>query len=380
MPIDHDRLFKELLSTFFVEFLQLFLPEVLAYLEPASITFLDKEVFTDVTAGERYETDLLVQAQFQGRPSCFLIHVENQATAQANFGQRMFRYFARLYEKYGYPVYPVVVFSYAQPKTPAPKAFTLEFPDLTVLTFNYRVIQLNQLHWRDFLQQPNPVAAALMAKMQIDPVDRPRVKAECLRLLVTLKLDPARMQLISGFVDTYLTLTVDEEATFNQEISKIGTAEQEQVMEIVTSWMEKGLVQGLEQGLQKGRREGELKLLLRFLTQRMETLSSLVQAQVRGLTEPQIEQLSDVLPTLTTSDDLAHWLNALETSEGFVGLRAQVLQQLRQRMDEVTPEQKQQLLCLSEAQAQTLRTDSAGFETAQDLERWLEAIVPSTRS
>jgi hypothetical protein len=188
------------------------------------------------------------------------------------------------------------------------------------------------------------------------------------------------MQLISGFVDTYLTLTVDEEATFNQEISKIGTAEQEQVMEIVTSWMEKGLVQGLEQGLQKGRREGELKLLLRFLTQRMETLSSLVQAQVRGLTEPQIEQLSDVLPTLTTSDDLAHWLNALETSEGFVGLRAQVLQQLRQRMDEVTPEQKQQLLCLSEAQAQTLRTDSAGFETAQDLERWLEAIVPSTRS
>ena len=242
------------------------------------------------------------------------------------------------------------------------------------------VIQLNQLHWRDFLQQPNPVAAALMAKMQIDPVDRPRVKAECLRLLVTLKLDPARMQLISGFVDTYLTLTVDEEATFNQEISKIGTAEQEQVMEIVTSWMEKGLVQGLEQGLQKGRREGELKLLLRFLTQRMETLSSLVQAQVRGLTEPQIEQLSDVLTTLTTSDDLAHWLNALETSEGFVGLRAQVLQQLRQRVGEVTPEQKQQLLCLSEAQAQTLRTDSAVFETAQDLERWLEAIVPSTRS
>jgi hypothetical protein len=210
MPIDHDRLFKELLSTFFVEFLQLFLPEVITYLEPASITFLDKEVFTDVTAGERYETDLLVQAQFQGRPSCFLIHVENQATAQAGFGQRMFRYFARLYEKYGYPVYPVVVFSYAQPKTPAPKAFTLEFPDLTVLTFNYRVIQLNQLHWRDFLQQPNPVAAALMAKMQIDPVDRPRVKAECLRLLVTLKLDLARMQLISGFVDTYLTLTVDE--------------------------------------------------------------------------------------------------------------------------------------------------------------------------
>jgi hypothetical protein len=87
--IDHDRLFKELLSTFFVEFVELFLPDVMAYLEPDSVTFLDKEIFTDVTAGERYETDLLVQAQFQGQPSCFLIHVENQAAAQANFGKRM---------------------------------------------------------------------------------------------------------------------------------------------------------------------------------------------------------------------------------------------------------------------------------------------------
>ncbi len=45
-----------------------------------------------------------------------------------------------------------------------------------------------------------------MAKMKIDQCDRPQVKAECLRLLVTLQLDPARMQLIYGFVDTYLNL------------------------------------------------------------------------------------------------------------------------------------------------------------------------------
>lgn len=60
--IDHDHLFKELLSTFFVDFIELFLPDVMAYLEPDSVMFLDKEVFTDVTAGERYEADLLVQA------------------------------------------------------------------------------------------------------------------------------------------------------------------------------------------------------------------------------------------------------------------------------------------------------------------------------
>ena len=225
--IDHDRLFKELLSTFFVEFIELFLPDVMAYLEPDSLTFLDKEVFTDITAGERYEADLLVQAKFRDEPSCFLIHVENQAKAQANFSKRMFRYFARLSEKYDLPIYPVVVFSYDQPKLAAANQFRVEFPEWRVLEFNYRMIQLNRLNWRDYLGQANPVASALMAKMQIVPSDRPQVKAQCLRLLVTLRLDPARMQLISGFIDTYLNLTESEEQAFQEELGRIEPEEQE---------------------------------------------------------------------------------------------------------------------------------------------------------
>src|SRR5207244_3820635 len=49
--------------------------------------------------------------------------------------------------------------------------------------------------------------SALMAKMRIAPEDRPYVKLQCLRLLATCKLDPARMRLISGFIDTYLLTT-----------------------------------------------------------------------------------------------------------------------------------------------------------------------------
>ncbi|HYM00267.1 MAG TPA: flagellar assembly protein H, partial [Blastocatellia bacterium] len=41
--IDHDRLFKELISTFFIEFLDLFLPEVCSYIDAGSLEFLDKE-------------------------------------------------------------------------------------------------------------------------------------------------------------------------------------------------------------------------------------------------------------------------------------------------------------------------------------------------
>jgi hypothetical protein len=51
--IDHDRLFKELLTTFFFEFLELFVPQVTAYLDRESLVFLDKEIFTDITLPRR---------------------------------------------------------------------------------------------------------------------------------------------------------------------------------------------------------------------------------------------------------------------------------------------------------------------------------------
>ena len=72
--IDHDRLFKELISTFFVDFIALFFPSILEYLDTNSITFLDKEIFTDVTQGEKYESDLVAQVKFRGEQSFFLVH------------------------------------------------------------------------------------------------------------------------------------------------------------------------------------------------------------------------------------------------------------------------------------------------------------------
>jgi hypothetical protein len=51
--IDHHRLFKELISTFFIEFIEPFFPEVLKYLDTNSVTLLDREIFTDVTAEDK---------------------------------------------------------------------------------------------------------------------------------------------------------------------------------------------------------------------------------------------------------------------------------------------------------------------------------------
>jgi Domain of unknown function (DUF4351)/Putative transposase, YhgA-like len=298
--IDHDRLFKELLSTFFVEFLELFFPQVIAYLERDSITLMDKEIFTDVTAGEQYEADLVIKARFRGQESFFLIHVEHQAQPQSDFGRRMFRYFARLYEKEGLPVYPIAIFSFNTPKRPEPDIYRVEFPDKVVLQFNYAVIQLNSLNWRDFLRQQNPIASALMAKMDIAPEDRPRVKSECLRLLATLRLDPARTKMISGFIDTYLRLNAEEQEIFKAEIATFESVQQEEVMEIVTSWMEEGI------------QRGELTVIMRLLNRRIGTVEPELQERIRQLSVNQLEDLAEALLDFSNAADLVAWLDRWE--------------------------------------------------------------------
>jgi hypothetical protein len=274
--ISHDQNFKELIATFFIEFLELFLPDIATMIDPTSITFLQQEYFADLVEGEDKIIDLLAEVKLAGEDATFLVHIEPQATPYTIFPQRMFFYFARLHQKHLKRIYPIAIFSYDRPQKAAADSYRVEFPQLKVLEFNFTAIQLNQLDWRDYLNQPNPVAAALMAKMKIAKNDRPKVKAECLRLLVTLKLDPAKTRLISKFVDTYLRLNVNEDRVFQVEIDKMGLRQKEEIMEVMTSWEEKGM--------EKERQTIALNMLKDHLP-----LAQI--ARLTGLTIEQLQQL-----------------------------------------------------------------------------------------
>ncbi|KAM3091439.1 Rpn family recombination-promoting nuclease/putative transposase [Phormidesmis sp. 146-35] len=301
--VDHDRLFKELLTTFFAEFLDLFLPEIASTIERDSIQFLPQEYFADLTSGEDKIIDLLVEVKQSGEEVGFLVHIEAQSYTQSNFARRMFFYFARLYQKYVQRIYPIVVFSFDEPLRAEPQTHTVEFSGLKVLEFNFAAIQLNQLDWRNFIDQPNPIAAALMSKMRIAPQDRPRVKAECLRLLTTLRLDPAKTRLISGFVDTYLRLNEVEEPLFAEEIGKLEATEQEQIMEITTSWMAQGIEQGMAQG--------ERSLIFRLLARKVGEVPEALRRQIEALPIEQLESLGEALLDFSSVSDLERWLSHL---------------------------------------------------------------------
>ena len=301
--IDHDQIFKKLLTTFFLEFLDLFFPEVLDYLDRDSIEFVDKELFTDLVQGEKKILDIVALAKFQEQDYSFLIHVEAQSSSQTDFNQRFFKYFCSLYLKYSRPIFPIAIFSYTTPLREEPTSYTVKLPGFEVNKFNYKVVQLNRLNWRDFLKQKNPVAAALMSKMRIEPQDRPKVKAECLRLLVSLKINPAKMQLISGFVDSYLRLDSKEETVFQSELSTMGLKEKEQIMQITTSWKEEGRLEG--------RLEGQANTILRQLNRKLGNLSAGTKERIKSLESSQLDCLTDDLLDMESFEDLENWLNSL---------------------------------------------------------------------
>ena len=298
--IDHDQNFKELISTFFLEFLELFLPEMASTIDPDSIKFLPQEYFADLVGGDEKIIDLLVEVKRAGQGTTFLFHIEAQSYSETRLNRRMFYYLARLHQNYVKDIYPIVIFSFDQPYRAEEDTFKIEFLNLKVLEFRFHAIQLNRLNWRDYINSPNPVAAALMSKMKIAKRDRPKVKAECLRLLVTLQLDPAKTRLISKFVDTYLRLNAQEEQTFQAEIDKIGVTQKEAIMQVTTSWE----ARGIETGIGQERRS----LISLLLQQKVGQLPDSTLDRISTLSLDQLSALAIALLNFNSGDDLNHWL------------------------------------------------------------------------
>lgn len=183
-----------------------------------------------------------------------IVHVEPQSTYQTDFHQRMYHYFSLLYNKYRRPTLPIAIFSYDDKHTEH-NQFKIEFPFFDVLTFNFLMLELKKKNWRDYLESDNPVAAALLSKMGYQEEEKVQVKKEFLRMLVKMRLNPARIRFINDFFEEYLKLTEEEEEELMREISHLENAEE--FTQLSNSWEERGI--------RKGREEGKKEVVLEML-------------------------------------------------------------------------------------------------------------------
>lgn len=303
--IDHDRLFKELLTNFFQEFMEAFFPEAGRMLDYNYLEFLTQEVFTDVTVGEKKYIDILVKTRLLGEEGFVLVHVEPQASKEKDFARRMFRYYARLFLKYDLRILPVAILSHKTKKAET-NIFDIAFPFHKVLEFNYLQLHLKRLSWKDYLRKDNPAAAALLGCMDFQEEEKVQLKLEFFKALMRMKLDPARMQLLIGFLESYVQLTPEEEGRVQHKLAEeLPPGEVNKMMEILTSYHKRGMEEGMKEGI-----AALQKALLKQVKRKLGNINKKTEKAIMETTNiPSLEKALESIFDLDSEDTLLNLFN-----------------------------------------------------------------------
>ena len=147
-----------------------------------------------------------------------------------------------------------------------------------------------------------------MSRMKIDKQERPRVKAECLRMLLGLRLDVEQEDLVWEIVDTYLPLGEKEDKTFQRELATIASEAEADAMEFMTR-EQRGWTRGLQEGTQIGRAKGVQEMALRQICRRFGSTDASLQERIQQLSLTQLEQLTEDLLDFATLSDVSAWLD-----------------------------------------------------------------------
>ncbi|WP_130860742.1 hypothetical protein [Gracilibacillus phocaeensis] len=104
-----------------------------------------------------------------------------------------------------------------------------------------------------------------------------------------MEIDPARMELLYGFFDTYLQLNEEEEKQVLKEIENLENLSEEE-KEVVRHLPNSYYEMGMKEGEQKGTRESKQEIALRMITKGM-SVSEI--AEITKLSEEEIKKLVD---------------------------------------------------------------------------------------
>jgi hypothetical protein len=293
--MSHDQLFKDLLRAFFQEFMELFFPDVAARLDFARITFLDKELFTDLPEGEQRDADLVAEAYtVDGEPELILTHIEVQAWRRGTFPARMHTYYMMLYLRHRVPVLPIAIFL-----SPGAGGLTEEHHyervfDRQVVHFTYSAVGLPDMEADDYLTSDSPLACALSALMRVSKSGKAAQKYVSLRLIAGSGMDDARKMLLANVVETYLMLNTEEKTTFEQLAAQ---PEAKEVREMISVYEERGI----EKGITKGKRD----MLLRMMAVKFGSLPNDVHLKLEAIESPDLlDTLSERFLTATSLEEM----------------------------------------------------------------------------
>ncbi|MDX1933099.1 MAG: Rpn family recombination-promoting nuclease/putative transposase [Capsulimonadales bacterium] len=303
--MSHDQIFKELLRTFFREFMELFLPRIAGQLSFETVRFLEQEFFTDFPEGDVRRTDTLAEVRTSdGTPEVVLFHIETEAARRTEFRGRMWEYYCLIRQRWKEAVFPIVI--YLSPGTGGivREEYAEEVFGDRILTFAFTAVGLPDLRAEDYCDRENPVGVALSALMRPGRLEPARRKWDALRRIVRNEPDESRKVLLTNIVENYLILSDTDRIAFEEIVARDTDTEVRDMISIYERrGIEQGIERGIEQGIGQGLLEGTRRTLLRQMEARFGPLNDETFRAVAAIVDQ--GRLDDLTLRLLTAGSLA---------------------------------------------------------------------------
>lgn len=279
---EYDSPWKEILKSYFKEFLAFFLPVAHDGIDwQRAPEFLDKELdrITKEAKAKNRRVDLLVKVwRKNGDELWVLNHVEVQGDRDPDFAERMYTCQHRAYDLHRKPVVGLAILADEEPGWRVSK-YRQELWGSEV-TYRFNTVKLLDYlhHLPDMEASDNPFAIVTLAHLtgkqtKHQPEKRYQEKQRITRSLYQRGFDRQKIIDLYRFIDWVLSLPVEADNRFWQDLSNF---EENQEMPYITSveriGEERGRLIGMQMGLQEGRQEGEAKILTRQLQHRFGNL------------------------------------------------------------------------------------------------------------
>ena len=226
-PPDYDAYWKEIITTLFADFVQFFLPDVheqIDFSKPPE--FLEQELqklIADKLKKGKVINDKLAKVQLKdGSERWLLIHIEVQSYYEADFAERMFAYFYRIYDKYGPHITAMAIYTGSSKQQP--DTFRYELFG-TEVTYHFNTFSIRQAKEAALLTSDNPFALALLpGKYHLQTRKDVEKRYAFKRKLVTLALEKNytrdTIMVLLRFVHLTVSLPKTLETKFEKELIK----------------------------------------------------------------------------------------------------------------------------------------------------------------
>jgi len=192
------------------------------------------------------ESDCLIKVGDTTKHTEFILHLEFQSSYDANMPHRMLSYYARILDKYKFPIYPVVIYLYPdRPGLDIPDSYVSSIYEEDILLFKYKILKAWEIEPNRIIDSNLYGLFPILPLVKHGKTDDMDHLAECFDLIQNLDIEDNELK-----ADIYFSTGILAGLRYSKEIirnfMKVEILEKSEIYQDV---LNKGMKKGMEESI-----------------------------------------------------------------------------------------------------------------------------------